>query len=222
MKKTLAIASLGLALVVSANAQGLINFNNSSAAGTKISTNAVVGGAAVGLTGPSLVAGQYYFALFSSTSATTVSGSSASVLGTGNYAFGDAAWTFQGTATNGTTRAGQVQGPGALVLNGIGGAGTGRFVVLGWSANIGSTLASVQSWYNNGNPAVSGWIGESSVTGVLTAGDGAGVSTPSPFGTAAPFTPGFTLGLISPVPEPATMALAGLGGLAMLALRRKK
>ena len=62
------------------------------------------------------------------------------------------------------------------------------------------------------------------MTGLLTAGDGAGVSTPSLFGTTSPFSPGFTLGLVAPVaavPEPGTMALAALGGASLLLFRRK-
>jgi hypothetical protein len=224
MKKILTIISLATLVAASSNAQGLVNFNNTSAAGTKISTNSVVGGASSGLAALNTGNASFYYALFYSTTQTSVSGSTAAITGiTGStYAFNASGWTAGATATNGATRAGQVAGNAAQAIAGIAGAGTGNFVVVGWSANIGTQVSDLISWYNNGSPATAGFIGESSVTGTLTLGDGAGVSTPSPFGTAAPFAPGFVLGLVAPTPEPGTMVLAGLGGLALLGLRRKK
>jgi hypothetical protein len=41
-------------------------------------------------------------------------------------------------------------------------------------------------------------------------------------GAASPNIPGFTLGLVTVVPEPGTLALAAIGGASLLALRRKK
>jgi hypothetical protein len=76
--------------------------------------------------------------------------------------------------------------------------GTGaRFVVIGWSGNIGTDAASAQAWFNNGSPASDGWIGQSAVSASLLLGDGGSVPTPSLFNTNA--LAGFTLGLVSPV-----------------------
>lgn len=102
MKKTLAIVgALGL-LAASVQAQGWVTFQAGSSAATRISTNAVVGGAAAGLTAANdgTVAGTYYYALFYSTSQTTVGGvQSGSVSGTnGTYAFNAAGWSFASTA----------------------------------------------------------------------------------------------------------------------------
>jgi hypothetical protein len=229
MKKALTIITITAGLAVTSQAQGLVNFNNSSAAGTKISINSVLGGAATGLAAvsPSAAAPTYYYALFSSTSATTVAGSgSAAVIptaaGVGDYAFSDPNWTWDAYAQSGTTRGGQVTGSTSLAIPGIGGGSTGQFVILGWSSNIGSTVASLESFLAGTDAGVqTGFVGESSVTGALTLGNGAGITTPSPFGTTAPVTPGFVLGTVT-VPEPTSIALGVMGGLSLLALRRKK
>lgn len=227
MKKALTIITITAGLAVSSQAQGLINFNNSSSAGTKISVNSTLGGAATGLATIAVATPTYYYALFSSVSATTVSGSGSSAViptqsGAGSYAFSDANWTFQTYAQAGTTRAGQLTGPTSYAVTGIGGGSTGQFVVLGWSSNIGSTVASVQSFLaGTDNGVTSGFVGESAVSGTLTLGNGSGITTPTLFGTAAPLLSGFTLGTVT-VPEPTSIALGVMGGLSLLALRRKK
>ncbi len=223
MKKALIVATI-VAGAYGASAQGLVNFNNSASATTKISVNSAVGGAATGLT--AAVAGSYYFALFESTTATTVSGSSAAVLpnstSAGSYAFSDSNWTYVTTISNLAT-AGRTAGSASTVINGVGGGSTAQFVVIGWSANIGTTLSSLQSFL--AAPALIGGsyglAGESAVTGALKLGDGALITSPAIFGLA-PSTPGFVLGQVNPVPEPSSIALAALGGLSLLGLRRKK
>jgi hypothetical protein len=218
MKKILVIAS-SLALAgLSAQAQGLFNFNNSVSATTHMSTNSVAGGAA---TGQTLGAGSYYYALFLSSSATTVanvgSGATApTASAVGAYVFSDVNWTLAGYATNSATL-GRVAGNAAGVApNGFAGASSAQFVVLGWSANLGSTIAQVQSALTAGT---FGYIGESQVSGATTLGDGGLTPTPSVFSAIGG---GFTLGATPAVPEPGTMALAALGGASLLLFRRKK
>jgi len=233
MKKTLIILALATAAVTSGLAQGTIFWNNGNT--SKISTNSVVGGAATGATLANTAGGSYYYALFFSTASGLVSGSSSAVVGAGNYAFNDGNWNF----LNPNAISGYTTGP-AIATN----AAAGRFtvenldsghgnatitantaaaswVIIGWSGNIGSTLSALTTWYNNGSPATVGWLGESVVSASTAPGD----PTTTPAGTTPSVFPGaFTLGEIAatPTPEPATIALAGLGGLSMLLFRRRK
>lgn len=235
MKKTLIVLALAVVAVTNGLAQGTITWANSN--GSKISTNSVIGGAATGLTfaNTGTAATTYYYALFYSTSSGLVNGSSAAVVGTnGAYAFNDSAagWTF----LNPNAIGGYVTGP-AYGTN----AAAGRFtpentdpnhsgatitanttsaswVVVGWSGTIGSTVAALENWYNNGVGPVNGWIGESVVSASIAPGD----PTTTPPGPVNGVFPGaFTLGLVA-TPEPTTLALAGLGGLSMLLFRRRK
>jgi hypothetical protein len=227
MKKILSIVALVAGVAYVSNAQGLISFANSSTASTRIITNSTVGAAGnVGGYASPLNSGiaNYYYALFYSSTATTVFGLTGAVIpasagNLGSYVYGDGAWTFGGMATNGATRTGQVLGQ--VVTTTMSGA-TGQFVVLGWSANIGSTWAALQTYLTNGNFTIPGaYVGESPVSGAVTLGNGTSIPTQLVFQGNAPALQGFTLGLI-PVPEPTTMALVGLGGLSLLLFRRRK
>jgi hypothetical protein len=226
MKKLLAIILTTGTLYSAAHGQGLVNFVNSAAAASKISINSVPGGAATGLTPPG--AGSFYYAAFFSVSATTVDGSSGPVIPTlannGNYAWNDVNWTFTGDYATNTTLSGRLLGnnsatsSGALV-SGLAGGAFAKFVVIGWSSNLGSTVASAETALQFGNFVGTGYIGESAVSGSVQVGDGVTVPNPSLL-AASGAVPGFTLGVI-PVPEPGTMALAGLGGLSLLVFRRR-
>jgi hypothetical protein len=227
MKKLLIATALALTAVSSSFAQGYVLFNNGTT--TKISTNSVVNGAATGTTtaGDSL----YYYALFYSTSQTAVNSGNTGTVGTnGAYVFNTANWTSGGDiGTNSISSTGRFLSQQADSLNNSGASavasssagGAYQFVVIGWSGNIGSTLASVETWYNNGSP-FAGYIGESVVSGTITTGSGGPTTPPGIFGTSAGLIPGFTLGLVTPVPEPGTMALAALSGASLLLFRRRK
>jgi hypothetical protein len=107
------------------------------------------------------------------------------------------------------------------------------YVIVGWSANEGTSwsvisndLAGATSWAVTG---AGSWYGVSAVGDNYAGVSGGSPAPPSVWGPAGPATTSFgsaptglVLTPISPVPEPSTMALAGLGGLSMLLFRRKK
>jgi len=217
MKKILVTLAVA-ACVASSYAQGTVAFVNGTT--SKISTNGVTSGVISGL-------GNYYFALFYSSTATTVGGSSTATAGTnGVYAFNDANWSFAAGAYGTNIAAGGrfssaiSDASGNTVVTGVLGGNVAQFAVIGWSASIGSTVSALSTWYNNGKPSTIGWIGESIVSSPLTTGAGVGLP-PGLFGSTGPIT-GFTLGEVIPVPEPGTIALAALGGASLLMFRRKK
>ncbi len=193
MKNLFVAFTLSALVSMSAPAQGLIYFNNTST--TKISTNSIIGGGAAGLIAG---AGNYRFALFYSTTATSVSGQTAAMAGNGGpnfnlYAFNDSAWQLAGYATN-TTTAGRLFGdPNGIIVPGVAGGATVRFVVIGWSTSIGPDIPALMVWANTMYPP-GGQIGQSAVSGPVTLGDGGQIPTPTVFGNIAPLLQGFTLG----------------------------
>jgi len=242
MKKTLITLALATTFVSTGLSQGFVSWGNAN--NSRITTNSVVGGASTGniFANAGTVSTTYYFALFYSASATTVGGSSSPVLGNaGTYAFNDANWTFLNPAG---PYAGFTFGAGYSTNSGTAGryvpenedpnqqatlvpfTTAAQFVEIGWSANIGTTWQQVNAYL--ANPAASGdgqgWVGESIVSGALTPGNPnaspAGLPT-TIYGTSAGLINPFVLGLV-PVPEPATLALAGLGGLSLLLFRRQR
>ena len=172
---------------------------------TKMFTNSAIGGAPTGLTASNGIIFRY--ALFASTNATSVNGGTNAILGATNtnYAFNDAAWTLAAYGTNtllpGRMRSAQANGSGFTPIPIVGSAGVfGRFVLVGWSAGMGTNIAAVQAWFNNGNPATDGWIGQSPVSGLMLMGDGGSLPPAALFGAGAQQLHGLTLGLASPNP----------------------
>jgi len=225
MKKlfiTIAIAASAYATV---QAQGLVVFNNGS--GTKVSTNGVSGGPALGVTGAT--AGSFYYALYMSASATDVGGSTAAAIpgatALGTFVFNAAnagSWTQVALGTN--TTAGRFlsstpDANGNTAIAGLAAGSSAQFLVLGWSANLGSTVSALQAALT---AQTQGWLGESVVSGPITAGNGTSIPASATFGSGSPFIQGFTLGETPTVPEPGTLALAALGASSLLMLRRKK
>jgi hypothetical protein len=189
VKNLVTLMALFVWSIVSVKAQGLVFFSNTST--TKISTNSAVNGPSTGTTAP---AAQYYYALYFSTNATSVNGQTTAVSGFGNYVFSDTNWTLVAYGSN-TALSGRLtvvnSGPNGVVIPGAAAGDTARFVVLGWSANIGTNISAVQSWYN-GNFLPFSWIGQSSVSGPVVLGNGIAPPTSIVFGGSG--VQGFLLG----------------------------
>lgn len=94
------------------------------------------------------------------------------------------------------------------------------FEIVGWSSSLGTTWSSIQSQLNN-NWSAGGFFGTSTV-GQATSGVPPLGTPASLFGTGTGQVAPFTMYTVTPVPEPTTLALAGLGGLSLLLLRRRK
>jgi len=180
---------------------GYAIFASSANSATKIFTNSAVGGPVTGLTATN--AGLYYYALYASATATSVSGRTNAILGnaSASYAFYDNNWALVAYGKNAAFRGRLVSAStddyGQTLIVGFPGGSFVQFVVVGWSANIGATIAEVQSWFNAGSPASDGWIGQSGVSGALQLGDGGILPPVNLFGSSPPFLQGFALGLAS-------------------------
>ena len=207
-------------MVTSLGAQGLVRFANPLQPLERISTNAVVGGPATGFISRNATA-VYDFALFESTTATLVGGTlstaeSGYIPGATSYAFADPLWSLVDYGVNlnpvGRFIGDDQKAMGYTVVPGVPPGASAQFVVVGWSDNLGSTLGELEASLENPVPGLTGFLGESAVSGPIVLGDNL-VSPPSllfsPNGY--PCLQGFTLGEF--VPEPAPLALAGLGGL---------
>jgi hypothetical protein len=227
MKKLIITTLAVTALAASAFSQGLVGFAGGGNTATRVSTNSVVGGAATGQT--AATAGLYYYALFASTTQTATAASGAGQ----TYVFSNlgsvaTAWELVGIGANiasvgrysgvsqGTSSAGQaaLNADNSMNVIGIAGGGSANLVAVGWSANIGTTLAALMAWY--AAPGITGWIGQSG-TSTQVLGDGGQIPTPTTWNSS----PTFLLGMVA-TPEPGTLALAALGGASLLLFRRKK
>jgi len=207
MKKTLATLVLAGA-ICSSFSQGTLTFNNSAL--TLISTNATSGGPATGTASPSL--GSWYYALFSAnTAVTTYAGNE------------DPAWTLRQTATN-TAAASGGRLSGGQQATALPGGSTVNTIVRGWSANLGTTWAAVLNSLNNPGSISGGsyYLGQSAIGLNAIFNDPSAAPVNGVFGTTGgALIPGFVLNL-NVVPEPSSMALAGLGAASLLLFRRRK
>ncbi len=237
MKKLVITSVCAVAMTGAVFAQGNINWTGPSAAAMTAQTNSTTysplfgggstGSGAVGSTlgSAALGTGFYYELLY-----TTFSGvqatqpSSLSALGT---------WSDTGlSATNNTVTAGRLVdvAPNAGAQVSWSPGTTNSIMLVGWSANLGTTWSAALATLNSSSALASvvgnAFFGEST-TGYITPLSTSTSPGASVFGSAATANglPIFSLNTqlyLVPVPEPGTIALATLGGLSMLALRRRK
>jgi len=214
MKKILALTALVAMGAIATYAQGLVSIAQSTAI---VSTNGPTIGQITGT-------GAYAFELLYSTDLTLTSAANA-INGSPSTL---ALWTDSTvTGINGTgLNHGKITASASAAATGWTAPGLTydnqrSVIVVGWStAQYGSTWAGLVSQLTQaGGLAAGGYFGVTTV-GQMAAGGGSGslpaVNAWSVLPTA------FTLNQVTATPEPATIALAGLGGLSLLALRRKK
>jgi|SwirhirootsSR2_FD_contig_111_272684_length_1514_multi_5_in_0_out_0_1 hypothetical protein len=236
MKKLAATLCL-TALATAAFAQGTVNTANT--AGTLFRTNSTAlpggtsGNAANGAPSAGGIGGGFQYAVLTAPSTvTTVDASLQGLL--------SAPWSDTGLRmTNGTLASGgRINGP-----SGSSGAANSwapstfqSFIVVGWSAGEGSTWAQVagrlagatfsNGAWSGGGLVDFGFLGASTIqVGAPGAPDGTGAFSlfgagGGPQGT--PIITPTTMFVVAPIPEPASMALIGLGVGALVIFRRRK
>jgi hypothetical protein len=209
MKKLLTLAAL-LGTAAMSFGQGYVNFQNLST--SRVSTNGTLQAAAP--------VGTWYYALLVAPSTQ------------GTISSDYAGWTFAAIGTN-TSSAGRLLGNNAdgglaVQIAGFAATATADFAVVGWSSNIGTDWNAYRAWWNNGShdtgasAGTGGWSGTSVVAQDIALAPSGGPYN-SMFGPAsAGAIPGMNLAFTAAVPEPSTMALAGLGAAALVIFRRRK
>jgi len=227
MKKLIATIALA-GLAASVFAQGYVNMGNGAT--TTVTTNGTVNylgqsvnaGTTTGNTTGSGAAPQgYYYALL----VQSYSGSGP-FAATGITTLGAEGWLVSGAYATNSLSSGRFGGgtDEPTTANAAPGADL-QYLVLGWTANesTGANAATILASLSSGNWAnLNGYVGISSVGQVASLAGSPPATASTLFGTAPGITSGFVLDSVQTVPEPATMALAALGGASLLLFRRKK
>jgi len=240
--KKLVLTTLGIVGVSSlAFAQGYVAWNNApttdvigntnsinySGLSAALGAGAATGSGAQGVTVGSAASVYYYELLYSSvdtSTPTTLSDLANNWTATGlflqNGTTGNGRAILTGT-TGSAVQAGPANYSGAAPLD---------FMLVGWSANLGTTFAGaggvlsvLQSWAGQVTGA---FFGESVVgSTVISTANSAGTAVIGAAGSGLIYNPSsapLVMNELATVPEPGTLALAALGGLSMLMFRRKK
>lgn len=213
-------------------AQGKVNWSSISASFVTAQTNAQTysplfgagstGAGTVGATAGT-ADGFYYALLFNGVS---VPASGVGVAQPTTLA-GLAAWNDTGLKGMNNTTAGRLSvtgttGTSVTVPWAVG--VTQNVMLVGWSANLGSTWSAALTSLNSLNFVGNGFFGMST-TGYIAAGSadpGTAVFGSSDAGAGLPIRSLLTQLYLVPVPEPSTLALAGLGAASLLLFRRRK
>jgi len=204
MKKLAAILCL-TALTTGAFAQGTVQFFPTAST----LSSATVGGVQGATAG---AVGSYYYGLLTATAAT-------------------GPFTFSGIYATNRAQAGYFGSPAAVTVPGWAAGATMSYEVAIWSSSLGAIWKS--SWVNAAGtaPAAANTFSPAGNFGLSAIGTGAsgGLGVPatppfSLFGGATGIQNGFNAAPVGGgvVPEPTSMALAGLGAAALLIFRRRK
>lgn len=240
MKKILITLSLAAATTV-AFAQGTVKFYNISssfAVSTNTSRSTIIGGNQLGGSGGKTLATSvgltYYYELLIAPMGSFTSGTANS---TNPVASG---WTASGLilGTN-YLGSGGIGGPGASGGTAVSGwpsaPTTGSaytdgtemdYLIVGWSANLGTSWLAVSNEVQTAffSGITNGYYGVSQMGYGYSGGGGTpALLAPSLFGVSSGEPGGIAGGFVLyQVPEPSTIALATLGGLSLLFIRRRK
>ena len=228
MKKLLATLVI-TGVAAAAMAQGTVSWTGVAnlliAETNSTAYNPILGGGSTGQGSIGVTVGSstslYYYELLTSTNLSTVPTTLAGVNGLKSWS--DTGLEAQnGAAANG--RILQLNASTATVAQNWNGGATQNLIFVGWSANLGTTWSAALNVLSAGTWGANSYFGIGSSVGTLAAATGnPGVvvfgSGPGQINNAAANP--LVMDLL-PVPEPGTMALAALGGLSLLAFRRKK
>lgn len=233
MKKIILSLVLTYVVVTVACAQGTVFWGGFNPGAMTAQTNStqfspLIGGGSIGggAVGAMATTSSFYFELLYNTSFT---GSQVATL---NFAtlFDGTSWLDTGlTATNSTTIAGRLVAvnPNTAATVPWAAGITNNIMLVGWSANLGTTWLAASnamatgSYMNLPTPAFFGLSATGFIT-PLSDNPGAILFGTSELAWGLPInSPNTQLYLVA-VPEPSTIALAGLGGLALLSLCRRK
>lgn len=218
MKKTFSTLLSGAALLGSMTmsyGQGFVQFQNSTAT-SPILFGPGAPGAGTGVYG---AGPKYTYGLYIAPAGTQLGGSQATLLN--GFKLMDTTGSAPIVQAAGALSGGPVVGQGnvgaANSFTGLLASTAYAFVVAGWTTADGSSYAAALA--NAGNDA-NLLIGTSTLGSIVT-GNSDGSTGPAPqlFGSTAGLIGGFNL---SPVPEPSTIVLGGLGAAALMAFRRRK
>jgi hypothetical protein len=218
--KKIAITMALAALVGTSYGQGYVSITGTMQSSTNNTaiTSAWTGGQLnSGVLGPlgTTTQGQHYdMALLTTTAGTPVL-----------TLFGDATlaadWLYTGLQGQNNTFVGRMTIGSGLVANNAPVANSQNWLLVAWSTSLGTTWATVEPLLAAGSfGAANGFIGWSAI-GVGASSAAAPAIPLQVQGITGSIIPaGFTL--LTVVPEPSTIALAGLGGLSLLLFRRRK
>jgi hypothetical protein len=233
MKKLVLTTVCALAVTGAAFAQGSANWSTISfsfmTAQTNTSVSPLFGGSGLGGTAGaagSATGGFYYELLWSAyTGVQAAKPATLTALNT---------WADTGLAATNQTTAGRLSPIGATAVNNASlpwdTGSTNNIMVVGWSANLGTTWAAASANLNS-TAALNGIVGNiffgESNTGFINplangTAPGAGLFGGAAGARGLPISSLNTPLFLVQVPEPTTIALAGLGGLSVLLFRRRK
>jgi len=212
--------------------QGQVNF---SATANTISANSALGGALTGkIPG---TAGSFYFELLVAPNGSVAGGTTYGANSptgfvpvdptTNGQGWVDTSYTAANTATAGrfALEPSEADSSGYADLTAVSSAysagASADLMIVGWSANLGSTWSAIKGEIDSGQysgTGTVGWIGESEVGASIVLGGGASPIPQVPSAQAG--IAGFGLYEVQ-IPEPATFALCGLGAAALVIFRRR-